>query len=469
MRSSDEKRQSPSGSGKILRRIGIAAAVIAVLAGMEFAAKLCFDSVHYADYYNYDMRRILDNDARVSLVAAGASQVYHACQPDILAEEFGCDEVIDASTAGQTMDGTYFMVRDMLDRFDPEYVIVGVTWDRFFPRKLSNLHTGRLLVGDRLPFAGRVEYLVRCAPVGQWFNLSALYRYGQNVLSLQQLKENYEAKQRVASGEWVFDKTANSYYGKNGYIVYPHSCEQGSMWAEDLTFDEKQVSEHEKEYCRKIAQLCRERGKKLIWVTFPSTLAEIYSIDNYQFAADYMTQFLESTGFPYLNFSMLKNREEIFPDTMFSDHIHLAENGSAVFSPILADAIRRLDAGEDTKDMFYSSFEEMKKDVHRIVGSYLKITHLTDGTFLVESRSHQNEDIIPQYRLLAWREEAWQPLSDWLDEAPSSLAPGEVEVGESVRLEVRQKGKETAEAFWETTVIEQADAGKEQEVFDEVE
>ena len=469
MHSSDRKPDRSGRHSKIAARLLTAAAVAAVLLGMEFLASICFDTVHFADYYNYDLRRLEKENAHVGMVIAGASQVYHACDPDILAQELDCDNVIDASSAGQVMDGTYYLVRDILDRFDPEYVVVAMSWDRFFPKKLGSLHRGRLLTADHLPWSEGVEYILTCAPPGQWFNLSKLFRFGGSVTSLAQLRQNYEAKKKVASGDWDIDTQSVSYYGKNGYIVYPYGGVQGQMWAEELTFDESRVSAHELEYCRKIAELCTKRGKKLIWMTIPSTLAEIYSIDNYQFCIDYMKDFLEGLGYPYLNFSMLKNREELFPDTSFSDHIHLAEEGSHTFSHIFAETLKKMEAGEDISDMFYATEAEMKQDVHRVVGSFLQVTRRKNGSFRALIRSHQNDDIVPEYCLQVMRDGSWETLVDWQEEKEVEIPGEKLSLGEQVRLEVRQKGEETVEAFWVATAVTREEAGNVEEAFDEAE
>ena len=53
MHSSDRKPDRSGRHSKIAARLLTAAAVAAVLLGMEFLASICFDTVHFADYYNY--------------------------------------------------------------------------------------------------------------------------------------------------------------------------------------------------------------------------------------------------------------------------------------------------------------------------------------------------------------------------------------------------------------------------------
>ena len=452
MRSSDNTSEQAARRSSLVSRIGCAAVIIAVLIIAELIARQCFDSAHYANHFQRDMRRIKSSGAKVGMVVAGASQVYHGCDTAVLAKEMGYEEVVDASTASQSTDGAYYMVEYLLEEYDPEYVVVNLNWDRLIPKKQINLHRGRLLVGDYISEFERVKYFLDCAPVGQWFNLSALYRFGGTVTSIEQLKQNYESRRKVADPNWKADTSAASYYGGNGFIVFKKGALTGSMNAENLTFSEDQIAEHEVEYTLKIAELCRKKNVKLIWITIPSTAAEIYSVSNYQEVWDYLTKFCAETGFPYINFSMLRNREELFPDTVFSDHIHLSLEGADRFSEILADTIKKVEAGEDISGMFYDSVEELKKDVTRIPGCFVYVRKRKDG-YKVRALSVQNEDLIPEYRLLLKKEgQEWKVLADWQEGTDFDIPLDAMSGEDDLRIETRRSGEQTYDCFWELNV-----------------
>ena len=452
MHSSDNVEENASKRSSLISRIGCAAVIIAVLICAEVIARQCFDSAHYANHFQRDIRRIEASGAKVGMIVAGASQVYHGSDTRILAQEMGYEEVIDASTASQSTDGAYYMVEYLLNRFDPEYVVVNLNWDRLFPKKLVNLHRGRLLVGDYISGIERLKFFLDCAPVGQWFNLSYLYRFGGTVSSIEQLKQNYTSRKTVADPNWKANTSASSYYGGNGFIVFRDGAMRGSMNAENLTFSEDQISEHEVEYTLKIADLCRKKNVKLIWITIPSTMAEVYSVSNYQDAVDYLTAFCAKTGFPYINFSMLRNREELFPDTVFSDHIHLALEGADRFSGILADTIKKVEAGEDISGMFYDSVEELKKDVFRIPGCFVYVRKKKDG-YIVRALSVQNEGVTPEYRLLLKKEGMeWETLADWQENTDFHILPDAMSGEDELRIETRRKGEQVYDCFWELNV-----------------
>ena len=466
MRSSEENRErtdqivkgdkgGPSlpARSSTVSRIGCLAVIIAVLVCAEVIARQCFDSAHYADHYKRDIRRIESTGSDVDMVVAGASQVYHGCDTSVLASEMGYEEVLDASTASQSTDGAYYMVEYLLSHFSPEYVVVNLNWDRLFPKKQVNLHRGRLLVGDYISETEKIKYFLDCAPVGQWFNLSYLYRFGGTVTGISQLKENYENRKKTADPGWTADTSMSSYYGGNGFIVFKDNAPYGSMNAEKLTFSEEKIAGHEVEYTLKIAELCRKKGIKLIWITIPTTLAELYSVDDYQAAVDYLTSFCAQTGYPYINFSMLKNREELFPDTVFSDHIHLSLDGAERFSKLLADTIRKVEAGEDISGMFYDSFEELKKDVHRIPGCFVYVKRKRTGDYKVKALSVQNDGLIPEYRLLLKQDSGeWELLSDWQESPDFVIAQDAMTPEDELRIETRRKGETEYDCFWELNV-----------------
>ena len=119
MRSSDEsavtdnRKKGRKTAGRI---IGVLILCAVILAG-ETVAQFSFDSVHMADYYNYDIKQLKKNNADVGMIIVGASQVYHACNPDVISRTLGIGEVIDASTASLTNDGGYYLLKNLKNIF----------------------------------------------------------------------------------------------------------------------------------------------------------------------------------------------------------------------------------------------------------------------------------------------------------------------------------------------------------------
>ena len=148
MLSSEKTAAGKSGRKTWIRVLSVVIA-ISVIASVEVIAQMCFDTVRYADYYNYDIKKLVEDHTDVGMVCIGASQVYHSCDTELLAERLGYEAVVDASVASQTNDGGYYLLRDMLDKFDPDTVVINLNWDRFREKGEVAADRGRLL--DPLP------------------------------------------------------------------------------------------------------------------------------------------------------------------------------------------------------------------------------------------------------------------------------------------------------------------------------
>ena len=191
-------------------------------------------------------------------------------------------------------------------------------------------------------------------------------------------------------------------------------------------------------------------------MTTPASSANIYGIENYQACADYTQSLADELGCPYLNFNLLKDRDELFPDTLYWDTRHMNGEGSVAFAPVLTDIASKTFRGEDTSDLFYENLEEMKKNVHRIVACNANVTPNEDGTLSVSAWSLQNDDITPQYRLglvesspddAVDGEDRIQELCPWQEEGAFLVDRSAIPEGYMLRVEARQKGNEKYDAF----------------------
>ncbi len=382
-----------------LTRAAGVAILLTVILCVNYAASICFDSIHGADYYNYDIDRLEREHADVDMVIVGASQVYHACNPDLISEEMGIGEVIDCSSASANNDGQYYMLRDLLRRFDPEYVVIDMSWRKFLDKGENFMNRGKLLMADRLKWPDKLDYAWHCFNVEQTLNLLLpMYRFGGNVWGTSQLKLHYNDRMAVRTGNWIDESERN--YRKNGYCWYSRGVKPCGIPAEVNYYSDDLIIEYEKSWIEKMWELCDEQGIQVVFTTLPTSMEELYSIENYQASADYMKAFAAERGCQYLNYNLLKNRDKILPDTMYTDELHLTGEGSLVFSRIFSKHVSMAYNGEDTSEFFYDNIEDLKKEVRRVVACNAKAKPDGKGNIRVEAISLHNDDIIPEYRLL---------------------------------------------------------------------
>lgn len=433
---------------KLPYRILSVCIIVAVVLGVNYVASLSFEQVRLADYYNYDIRKLDKENADVDMIILGASQVYHGCQPDVISSEMGIGEVIDCSTASLVTDSGYYMLRDMFRRFDPEYVLVEFPWNKFLVKEESKVKRAQLLATDRIGVLDSIDFAIHCFEPERWLDLFAMYRYGGTLWGgFGRLWTNYTKRKAIAEGNWV-DESKRS-YRKNGYCWFAKSSPMGSITTTPEVYSNDALSDHELKYIKMTQELCEENGAKLVWFTMPTSLAKVYTIENYQESVDHMEEFAEESGCPYLNFNLLKDREQILPDTYYTDDLHLNGEGSEIFSPILVKAVQMALNGEDTSSLFYEDFAALQKDVHRIVTCKGTLTDPGDGTIVVNAESWQNADITPEYRVLATDEngENGVELRTWQEGKEFVLQAAEIPAGSILRLEARQKGQTDADAY----------------------
>ena len=394
----DGKKRGSRKKTYLTRAAGVAILLTVILC-VNYAASICFDSIHGADYYNYDIDRLEKEHANVEMVVVGASQVYHACNPDVISEEMGIDEVIDCSSASANNDGQYFMLRDLLRRFDPKYVVIDMSWRKFLDKGEKFTNRGKLLMADRLKWPDKLDYARHCFNVEQTLNLLLpMYRFGGNIWGTSQLKLHYKDRMAVQSGNWIDESERN--YRKNGFCWYNRGVKPGGIPAEVNYYSDDLIMEYEKSWVEKMWELCKEQGIQVVFTTLPTSMEELFSIENYQASADYMEAFAAERGCQYLNYNLLKDRDKILPDTMFTDELHLTGEGSIVFSRIFSKHVIMALNGEDTSEFFYNNIDELKKEVQRVVACNAKTKSDGKGNLVVEAISLHNDDIVPEYRLL---------------------------------------------------------------------
>ena len=448
-----EPAVSGSGRGKCIKRIFQAAIVLGVFIFMNWLASVGFDKLRVADYYHYDLNQLEKENTDIDLVVVGASQVIYACNTELLAREMGLGgAVIDCANPGSYCDGMYYMLKDLLQRFSPKYVVIDLPWSKFIDQTSASM--SRYLSADRMSFPGKLDYAVHCMTMEEAFTVFCpLYRYGKWVMGPGQIKSRYLARKAIRDGNWGEDPKRK--YRKNGFVWEDRSCPQGGIPALLYAFSYDDIREEYADYVRKMVKLCKEKGIPAALMTLPASCANIYGISNYQASVDYTQDLADELGCPYLNFNLLKGREDLFPDTVFWDTRHMNGEGSVAFTPVFVEAAGLAFRGEDTGALFYKDVEEMKKDVHRIVACSGTVTPNPDGTAGVEVWSLQNEDITPQYRLMLVEKKAGaadqnnriQELSPWQEETTFLVDRSEIPEGYVLRVEARQKGNEEYDAF----------------------
>ncbi len=447
--SEDAKKGKKHGklSKYLYRALGVVI-LISVVLSVEHIAYLSFYDTSSKDYFITDVKRLEEENAQVDMIITGASKVYHGCDPDIISEEMGLNEVVDCASAGAANDSVYFMLKDLLERFEPKYVVLTFGWTLFYSKGNNDLKQ-HLLAGDRISLANRILINLECNDPLDWPNIFYMYRYGGTVWGLSQIKYYFNKRMAIFRGDWEEDRN----YKKNGYRFSNYSSPKGSIPAERKNYDKEREQDYLREYFAKMVEMCQDRGIQVFMVSMPVSTNAIYNVNNIGEANENTEAFAAELGCEYIDFNLMKNRDTLFPDGYFKDHIHMCKTGAEAFSHILGETLNKVLNGEDISSMFYDNVDEMKKDVTRIVGCNGKVIYQEDGSVHVNVWSNQNEDIIPEYRLVLTDKKKHSEEGETENELENELE-GELE---SSDVDADSAGDESAGAAGEADASENAE------------
>lgn len=354
------------------------------------------EPVSFSMYYNHDLREISKQNRSVDMVFVGASRTYRSFIPSTFEEELGLDCVINGGTSLQLMSSSYYQLRALINRYHPKYAVLGVTWDGLLEMKEDTL-LSRLIVYDRLNGLDKIEYGYKLFEEEERINFITAYRY-RNDMAKAVSMGNALDKIELIRKDYTPNKSNRIYFADSGFVYSNQVLQNGNVRIlGGGTFSRENIDEREVAYLEKIVELCEKEGVKLHLVTGPTTLMRMYKVKNYQDATDYYTEFAKEHGIIYHNLNFLKNREEFLPDSKMQDANHVNGKGAQIISDKYAKILKADMKGEDTSAYFYSNFEKLKKDIHRVVAVEASIARSKD-TLRFVMNSLQSEGVVPYYK-----------------------------------------------------------------------
>lgn len=370
------------------------------------------EPVDYSIYFN----RILKNKAEahqehIDLVFAGASRTLRTFDPSVFEEELGLDCVFNAASGLQPVESSYYMLKEVIGRYHPQYVVLGVSWDGLLE---SNSTLAKVIVLDRLHGKNKLDYLRDAFTPDEYLNaVSLVYRFRNN-FTPEKISENLREKRELRENGYTQRLAPPDLYPDNGFI---YSYQTGDIPNYGpIRYDPKKIDPKKADFLEKIADLCEGNGIRLFLVSAPTTVMTLYRVTGYQKAVDYYAEFAAAHGIDYVNLNYLRGREDWLGDELMFDFNHVNGEGAERVSLKYAEYLNALIRGEETPDMFYRDLAEFQSEVDRIiaVGADISIGGLK-ATVHISSR--QTEGITPLYRIqISKDDETYIPLTDWTEE-----------------------------------------------------
>ena len=314
---------------------------------------------------SHSVRRLTINEYydqdNIDILFAGSSQVFNSIDTQILDEKLG-KNTYALGTSSQRLNLTRFLVKDAIGNNDLEhvYVYLGYKQGRYTRPKYSDLSNIYVATDYIRPSLDKYLFLMEVSEPDQYANnLMPARRGWTNLFDPEKVGKTLreKASEEYRSLDYDMVRTDTEYYAGKGHVAGTKVVEDGTMIASDgaETLRLNRLTDCWKENVLSIIEICEKEGVALTFFAPPISSCLLAAWENYDEFIDYVNELISGHDVEFVDFSLL--REEYWPDTstLYLDDIHLNEEGSRLFSGILADYL----AGDlAAEDIFYSSVEE---------------------------------------------------------------------------------------------------------------
>ena len=382
--------------------------ILMLLAGRALILFM-IEPVDYSIFFNRTLKnKAKANGNHIDMVFLGSSRPQRTFDPEVFEKTLGLDCVYNASSGLQPIEASYYMLREIADRYSPEYAVLGITGGTLFN---GDSTLAKVIVLDRLHGSNKLEYLKQCFRPDEYLSaVSLIYRFRNN-FTIETIRETVREKINLYKTGFSQRQDPPDLYKDNGFVYSYQSGDIGNI--ADGRFDFGKVVPENRDYLDKIVDFCKQKNIRLFLVTPPSSMMNIYNPDNYQEITDYFSAYASEHGLHYVNLNYLKGREEWLGDRMMYDSGHVNGEGAILVSERYARTLDAVIRGEKIPDLFYGDISELKAEVHRILAVAAKIS-IIGGQASVHITSRQTDGIRPLYRVsFSLDDENYVPWTDW--------------------------------------------------------
>ena len=401
--------------GKRLFRIGC---LVILLLITRSVVLYLIEPADYSLFFNKILEnKIKENNGHIDMIFLGTSRAHRSFDPEVFEEELGMDSVFNASSGLQPIEGSYYLLQELVPRCRPDYVVMDVTAGTFFNQSAA---LEKIIVLDRLHGPVKLEYLLKCFKPDEYLNaVSRVYRFRNN-MTLESISEIVHEKQELRENGYSERKAGMDLYTDSGFIYsyltgYVENGPSENYYRFENTVPENMA------YLEKIISLCEENGIRLFLVTSPWPMMQMYYNKNYQEFTDRVSAIADEHGLPYVNLNYLRGREEWLGDDMMFDSGHVNGEGARRASEKYAQILKALLSGGEMPDLLYADLAELKTEVNRILALHADIA-ISDMTAKIHITSTQTDNITPLYRVqFSEDDEAYTPVTEWSEQTDLEL------------------------------------------------
>lgn len=316
----------------------------------KLANFIFWDDVHSLS--RLTLKEMYEEEENIDVVMLGSSYVVHGFDPEVANDILG-KNTYNAGTKLQSLDGTYFFLKEISDYNDLETVYVDCNHVILSYFDVTNLERNLIISAYMKPSANRVAFSYETAGLEgiAKTNFPFLTKKNLNVPELLKIKftDGYEDNNYDYVDFEYEAYIGDGFVGKKGALVATDN------FAPIVDINpEKPITDFSYEYLEKICQLCDERDIRLVLVTLPVTGEMLSRVDNLQTYIDSVAQFAKEHNVEYHNFNLIKSKYCELTMKDYSDKEHLNTRGARKFTKHFCEVENKIRHGElSADDVFF--------------------------------------------------------------------------------------------------------------------
>lgn len=355
-------------SNSIAKRIFHIALFLALLMAAETVLTFLLEPLTYQMTLGRELRKADRSGKEVGIILIGDSTIRAGLDPDVFDRQLETNVfTLDAGTSSQSIKGSYYYLKDLLRRYSPEKVVLGISYEELLQQK--PLLKKELIVYDRLksPWI-RADYALHTLTPEELPFLLKSYRYRDN---FSQIPENISAKWKLLTGRSVQEMHM-------GFVplekAWDLQRDQIGFW--DYHWTERSVSDETMTYLDRIVRLCGKKNVKLYFVTMPMASSSFYQNDSVTNAHDFIQAYADKVSVPYFDMNLWKGAEARRLNERMNDY----EHPSGELAEELSNVVSRIVQGENPDKFLYQMTAQAKAAMHGILSLQMHTEPAQNGS-----------------------------------------------------------------------------------------
>lgn len=338
-----KRERSYISSFKLALEIIIFIAVMAaayVFIGNRYAEAASKNNINAWTKSRYDEFYALE-DNTVDMVFIGSSHSYCTFDPENFDSVFGTLSW-QLGTPLQNYDTSYFVLKEVYKTQRPKVVVLELYWDVMDDEfDMQQADSFLEAVDDGV----KAEYIDTVFPVNEKvkYEIEPI-RYQQDYFAYETSEMEKYASEKFGVAKPAQETNGVEYYLAKGYTycdtVIPESEYDLTNQFKGLDGEDWEPNAAQVEYIMKFADLCREMGSEVVFVTAPIANVSMEWIENYDSIHEKIAAIAEEAGVKYLDFNIVNRDEGLFALENFRDDAHLNDSGVKIADAYFADWLR---------------------------------------------------------------------------------------------------------------------------------